>query len=212
MQGPSGLWLRRTLLPLAMCAAIAAFTPTSPAYAQAEVAFGRVFAGTQTSAGLTANFKRASKFVLSEAGTVQTMCAYVDGKGGGTGAQGFRLALYSDANGVPAAKLAETGTLIVSAGAFDDWRCAYFYNKPVPAGTYWIAIHSDSAAGVIRDYYDESPANWYGNADTFSDGASNTFGAGNAGSGTLSVYAVYYPTPSCETQVAPRWVRSPLPG
>ena len=182
--------LRRSLLPWAV--AIAAFIAGSPAYAQAEVAFGRTTQGVQTSGGLSANFKRASRFSLSEAGTVHTMCAYVDGKGGASGTQGFRLALYSDSSGVPANKIAETGTLQVSAGAQADWLCAFFYNKPITAGTYWIAIQSSDTAGVIRDYFDGA-ANWYGNADTYSDGASDVFGTGNAGQGTLSVYAVYYP-------------------
>jgi len=37
----------------------------------------------------------------------------------------------------------------------------------------------------------DGAANWYGNPDTFADGAANPFGAGTAGTGTLSVNVSY---------------------
>ena len=38
----------------------------------------------------------------------------------------------------------------------------------------------------------DGAANWYGlSDDLFSDGASNPFGTGSSGNGTLSVYATY---------------------
>jgi len=48
-------------------------------------------------------------------------------------------------------------------------------------------IHSGTTAGVARDFGDGAP-DWFGNADAFVDGASNPFGPGTAGGGTLSVY------------------------
>jgi hypothetical protein len=58
--------------------------------------FGHGEPGPLTSQGLTANSKRGSKFTPPEPGTVNNLCAYMDGMGGATGTQEFRLALYSD--------------------------------------------------------------------------------------------------------------------
>ncbi len=51
-------------------------------------------------------------------------------------------------------------------------------------------LQSGGTAGVAR-YYSDGPANWYGGVDAFADGASDPFGAGGTGTGTLSVYAAY---------------------
>jgi len=45
---------------------------------------------------------------------------------------------------------------------------------------------------VARNRGGGTPNNWYSNADTFTDGASNPFGnPGPIGTGTLSVNATY---------------------
>src|SRR5262245_12340185 len=82
-------------------------TAFAPAY---SATFGRATAGTLASAGLRADFKRGSKLVLTEKGTFQELCVYVDMKGGGTGTQALRFALYRDRNGVPAELLLETAS------------------------------------------------------------------------------------------------------
>jgi hypothetical protein len=53
-------------------------------------------------------------------------------------------------------------------------------------------IHSGGDPGIVRYYYD-GPANWYGNADVYGDGSSDTFGPGGAGDGTISMYVQYVP-------------------
>jgi len=63
-----------------------------PAHAQT---FGRTDVGAIPSAGLTANAKRGSKFAPAEPGTATGLCAHLDGNGGASGRQDFRLALYS---------------------------------------------------------------------------------------------------------------------
>jgi len=157
--------------------------------------FGKTKVGTLPSDGLTENFKRASKFNLPEVGTVTELCAYLDGFGGaGYQYQSVRLALYADSNGVPGAKLTETtGDIIVAQNETAHWECADTRGWiALAAGNYWLAIHSDSPAGLVRYYYD-GPSNWYGNADSYFDGASNPFGAGEKRPGTMSIYAVYTP-------------------
>jgi hypothetical protein len=178
--------------------AIAMLATSKPADAQTQTyrELGRTDIASTPSAGLSANFKRGSRFTLSENATLDGLCAYLDGLGGASGRQDFRLALYSDSNGVPAAKLADTSAITIVSGASGGWRCSSFSGySAIPPGAYWIVIHTGSTAGVIRNFGDGA-ANWYGNADTYSDGPSSTFGSGNPGSGTLSLYGLYQPDSS----------------
>jgi hypothetical protein len=171
--------------------------------------FGRTQPGTLASDGLTGNFKRATRFTLSASGTVTELCAYLDG-GGATGNQyqSVRFALYADANGVPGAKLTESGgDIIVARYDAAHWECAETKGWiPLSAGNYWLAIHSDAPTGLVRYYYD-GPSNWYGNADPYSDGASNPYGAGEKRPGTISIYAVY--TPQAQLHHAGRTAAAP---
>ena len=145
------------------------------------------------SAGVSADFKRGSRFTLSEAGSLDGLCAYLDGNGGVSGRQDVDLALYRDANGVPGAKIVESnGGITIVSGSSGSWSCFSVAPLPVPAGSYWIVLGSSSPGGVARYYYD-GPANWYGNADTYSDGPADPFGNGTAGAGTMVVFAFYIP-------------------
>jgi hypothetical protein len=176
----------------------------TPALAQTSQFLGRIAEATIPSNGLAANFKRASRFTLPGRATITMLCAYLDGNGGVSGNQLLRLALYTDNNGVPGSKVYETSGEVVESGTAARWYCSADTGPilssshesiqlfPIAAGTYWIAIHTSGTGGVIRDFGD-GPSNWYGNADAFDDGTSSTFGAGSRGTGTLSVYAQYFP-------------------
>lgn len=185
----------RHLLIGAVLVMLASLTPahsqiTSPITVHT---LGRITPGSTPSGGLSADMKRASRFTLSTAGSISKLCAYLDSMGGASGSQDFRLALYRDNNGVPGTKVFETIGGGLSSGLPARWYCTDAALYPVPAGQYWIAIHTGGTAGVIRDYGGDGAANWYGNAaDTYSDGSATSFGAGNAGTGTLSVMAEYY--------------------
>jgi hypothetical protein len=87
--------------------AIALFAIPGPASAQ-TVTVGRTTAGTIASAGLSANFKRGSKFAITQAGVIRDFCMFLDGNGGVSGSQTVRFAVYKDANGVPGQKILES--------------------------------------------------------------------------------------------------------
>jgi hypothetical protein len=175
-------------------------TGLTPAYSQISQTFGRITEAATPSGGLTADHKRASRFTLPGRGTVTSLCAYLDGNGGGGSTwQEFSLVLYTDKNGAPDAKIFETSHETITSGSPAAWFCrsagVQYMDHPLfslPAGDYWIAIQTGVNAGVIRDYGD-GPPNWYSNADALNDGASATFGAGTQGTVTLSVYAEYFP-------------------
>jgi hypothetical protein len=164
--------------------------------------FGRTTIGATPSGGLRADFKRGSKFTLSAPGTLRQLCTYIDGQGGGASsnhAQYFRLVVYRDASGVPGARVAETTyEQAMGQGGAARWVCGETYYTPLTPGDYWIVIHTgggngdlpNDGASIIRYYFDGT-GNWYGNADTYADDASTTFGVGGAGDGTISAYAEF---------------------
>jgi hypothetical protein len=186
--------------------AIAFFTTSRPA--SAYTTLGRTSVGTIASAGLSANFKRGSKFTIAQPGSIELPCAYLDGMGGVSGSQTVRFAVYKDANGVPGQKVGESEPETVTSHDAASWVCGTFDITKVAAGDYWFVLHSGAQGGIIRDYADGT-GNWYGNADTFSDGASDPFGAGNTGNGTLSIF-VYF-TPASELDFGGRMDRAKTP-
>jgi hypothetical protein len=164
----------------------ASYTPGTPKQ------FGMTTPGTKPSNGMSGDFKRASKYTLSETGTLVSLAAYLDGNGGTAGSQSVRLALYQDVNGAPGTRVAESNVVNIAAGTAPGWVTFTTPPTSLAAGSYWIAIHTGGTAGVARDYTDGSGVqNWFSNADTFSDGSATPFGAGNLGADNLSVYVNY---------------------
>jgi hypothetical protein len=165
------------------------------AFSSAHAAsFGRTTVGATPSAGLRADFKRGSKFVLTENGTFQEICIYVDMKGGGTGKQALRFALYRDRNGLPAELLLETANIDFPANpqVAAAWYCFWAAAVPLEPGAYWVMMHSGGDPSIVR-YYHDGPANWYGNVDLFDDGSADLFGSGISGEGTISIHVNYTP-------------------
>jgi hypothetical protein len=157
---------------------------------------GRATIASTPSGGLSANFKRGSRFTMPVKGNVRSLSAYLDSLGGGTATQSVRLALYRDAGGTPGDLIATSREITLAAGSAGQWRTAdlvspTFYATLEP-GDYWIVIHSGGGAGVIRDFGDGA-SNWYGNADPYADGSSSPFGAGSTGTVTISAAALYNP-------------------
>lgn len=170
-------------------------------HAQIASTFGRVSETGTPSSGLAADYKRVSRFTVGTSGILWRICAYLDGKGGGTGRQSVRLVLYGDNNGVPGKQLFAGGEAEIEGGAAASWFCTqtpanYAYLptalQPIAAGAYWIGIQTSGSASVIRDFAGGS-GDWYGNKDTYADGASLSFGSGTRGNASLLVFADYYP-------------------
>jgi hypothetical protein len=178
--------LRRPGRLLIALLSLAAFGPL-----HAEI-LGFTQPGAIPSSGLSSNFKRGSKFTLTEAATATLLCAHLDGNGGASGSQQIRMVLYRDANGVPGAKVVESRVHTITAGDPTQRWCPEIAFTSLTPATYWIVLHSAGAPNVGR-YFNHPGTNWYGNNDTYSDGASNPFGAGAAGTGVMSVALVYIP-------------------
>jgi hypothetical protein len=167
-----------------------------PAHAQSISTFGKKYEnGSTPTPPLMADFKRASRFTLSEPATLREVCVYLDGKGGATGRQGAWFVVYADENGAPGKKVFETYTYYLTDQTAAKWICQNsHYIVPVPAGDYWIGILTSGPGGVLRAFSIGSAQNWYSNADSFGDGPANTFGSASIGSGTLVAYVRYFST------------------
>jgi hypothetical protein len=174
------------------CAIVLMLTAVLPAHAEM---FGNTTVGAQPSGALSPNYKRVSKFVLSENAVLDSVYAHLDGAGGPqTGTQPVSAVIYADDNGVPGAKVFQSITWNLSPNSTASWYYFAAYFQPLPAGNYWLGLHTGGTVGIIRNYGDGSSAtNWYGNADPFADEATGRFGPGSPGTGSLSIYAVYYP-------------------
>lgn len=181
------------------CMALLALGAFATAQAQPVSRFGKFGLDGPPSGGLSGDFKRGSKFDLSESGVLDTLHAFLDGRGGPTsGYQNVSMEIYLDAGGVPGVKVAESDPVRVYAQSGGDWYTFYTQAVPLAQGVYWLVIHSagtggGSTAGIARDYGGGNVNSWYGNADSFSDGGASPFGSGAAGTGSLTVYAEYFP-------------------
>jgi hypothetical protein len=201
--------MRRVIPLIAIVLGTLLLTTLTPAHATSS--FGRTTTGAIPSAGLSVDYKRGSSFVLSEAGVLQQICAYLDTNGGANGGQWVRYAVYQDENGVPGQLLIWTENRYFEAFQHPaDWYClptnARWLLEP---GAYWLVIQSGDLGGVVRYYYDGA-ANWYGNADPWIDGPSSPFGPGGAGEGTISIRADYLPLRAAGATTVGTRVSSPM--
>jgi hypothetical protein len=156
--------------------------------------FGQTVGGTIPSAGMTPDYKRASKVTLSQRGRLRELSAVLDGDNGVSGSQTLKLVIYADNNGVPGAKVVESNPRTLSAGSAKRWYSFSVDNVLLQPGDYWIAIFTSGTGQVLRNYGETTTAaNWYGNPDPYADGASATFGAATTGNATLSVRGGYSP-------------------
>jgi hypothetical protein len=155
--------------------------------------FGRTTIGTTPSSGMSADQKRGSKFTLPDKATLLGLSAYLDGQGGpSTGSQSVRMVLYNDSNGLPAGRVAQSNDGTIAAATTGRWVTFTTPATPLDPGQYWIVLQTGATQGIARNRGGDSPDNWYGlNNDPFTDGPSNPFGTGAAGTGTLSVNATY---------------------
>ncbi len=185
--------LQRIFMTLIATATVAVVAPARAAD------FGQLDGGTPSS-GLSGDYKRGSRVTLTEPAVLATLEAKLDGFGGPqSGRQLIALSIYTDVNGVPGVKLTQSNTDAVSAQQSAQIRSFYTDPVPLPAGTYWVVLHTGNTdaggtPGIIRDY-GTTPGgnNWYANADLFSDGASSPFGAGSTGTAQLAVGGTYQP-------------------
>jgi hypothetical protein len=173
----------------AVSAATAKVTPAPPP----QSTFGKTSVGTSTDT-FSANRKRVSAYTLPVAGSVSKLSAYL-APTGTSGQQALEGVLYADAAGKPGSLLGATSQLSFQSTGAPGW---YDLSFPAPldlaAGTYWIGLISGASNGVAGFRYDTVAGSRDWNANTFTSGPSDPFGAPTVDGEQMSLYASYAPT------------------
>ena len=131
-----------------------------------------------------ANYKTGAKATLDVATSINTMMFSHHGNTAvGHAACNVRAMIYADSAGAPGSPLATSNAVAIADNAAAGLVTLTFASPPsLAAGTYWLAVIFDANAGGLKLAYDDdgsSPASVY-NANTYTSGPSNPFGAGTA--------------------------------
>jgi RHS repeat-associated protein len=143
---------------------------------------------------LAANLKSGNKVTLSQQGRFTTISAYLDGNGTGSGSQNVRALIYADSSGSPGPLKATSAQVNIAKGRAPGW--VDFTISPtvtLPAGDYWLVLHSGTTANIIRRFGDTVTGSERNNTDTYSDGAADPFGTATTGNWSWSTKATYTP-------------------
>jgi hypothetical protein len=137
------------------------------------------------------NYKVASKFQLSEQGTIESISVYFIRSDFNA-----KAAIYADSNGKPQAMLSQSNSEYVSFGGWHEFALP---QTQLSSGNYWLSVVSESVNAVGRKVDTETPqtcmtTNYYPSEFT------NPFGTNLwYDSCSVSIYATYVsdvqPTP-----------------
>ena len=169
--------------------------------------FGQPAPGTVPSKGLSADFIRGSittnPWAIGGPLYMSALWAYLDGRGGATGSQKVRLAVYEvyDRSLTPMSLIMQSAEVTIASGTPLGWvRFAVPYTRVGWAGKYAIMIETSGTAGVVRAYATNEPNLWLGAPTPYASGPpSALYQEGNApgqpllqtGTGRVSVFGNY---------------------
>src|SRR5437764_2828283 len=173
---------------LNVCKAMAGCVETSPP--PPPPTFGKTSVGA-TADTFASERKRVNSYALSVSGSVTKLSVYL-APTGTSGQQVLKGVIYSDAAGKPETLLGVSEQLTFSSSSPAGWYDLPF-SSPVSlaAGNYWIGVTTGPTNSVAGFRYDSvSGARAY-NANSYSAGPSNPFGAVTTDSEQTSLYATY---------------------
>lgn len=140
--------------------------------------------GGSTPGSIAAGDKYATKVVMPETGTITSLIL----DSNQAKSVNTRMALYADNAGVPGARIALTGTKASVVVGENE----YTLTTPYIVGnaqTIWIALQADAQINWLLG---SQSGGSYSNADAFSDGISDPFGAGTVQNTKAPLLAVYF--------------------
>lgn len=130
----------------------------------------------------------AMSFTLTEALTVASLTAYVNG---GEDGGKLRMAIYDDGSSAPGSLLAQTSKLNAPEEAW-QWVTGSLTSLTLSPGTYWLALSLDSEDNDARYGYQSGGSNntQYHSMNAVGDGFNSTWGSSSgSGSRQLCIYA-----------------------
>jgi hypothetical protein len=151
---------------------------------------GKTTAGASWDA-VALNFKQVRQITLSGSAAVSKLSMYLRNQNGS--AQVIRPVIYADSAGSPGALVAMGPEYTIPNGTAAGWfDMAFASNIELSSGTYYIGFIAGSTQSAEFAYDTSASTRWY-SADTYSDGASDPFGAPTNDSESISVYATTMP-------------------
>jgi subtilisin family serine protease len=152
--------------------------------------FGKTTVGSSSDSFL-ADRKRVSRYALPSAGTVSKLSIYL-APTGTSGQQLLEGVIYADAGGAPGALLGTSGPLTFKSTNAAGWYDLVFSAAlKLAAGNYWIGAITGASSNVAGFRYTSvSGARDY-NANSYTSGPTNPFGAVTTDAEQASLYATY---------------------
>jgi hypothetical protein len=135
--------------------------------------------------------KRVNRFALSAAGSVFKLTMYL-APTGTSGQQVLKGVVYADQGGSPGALLGTSNELTFHSTDAAGWYDLTFASPiSLQAGTYWIGVLTGATGNVTGFRWNNVSNSRAANADTYTDGATPTFGTATIDAEQMSVYATY---------------------
>ncbi|HWX96416.1 MAG TPA: choice-of-anchor D domain-containing protein [Solirubrobacteraceae bacterium] len=163
--------------------------------------FGKTSVGGSVDSFL-ADRKRVSRYALPAAGSVTKLSVYL-APTGTSGQQLLKGLIYADSGTAPGALVAVSEPLTFTGTSAAGWYDLVFASPvKLAAGNYWIGVITGATSHVAGFRYDNVTGARDYNANTYSSGPSNPFGAPSTDAEQASLYATYLTEPSSGAPVS----------
>jgi iron transport multicopper oxidase len=168
-----------------------AFSGTGRA-AAATATFGKTSVGALSDRFFSER-KRVNRYALGAAGSVTKLSVYL-APTETSGQEVLKGLIYSDSGGAPSALLGLSEQFTYKSSEGSGWHDLTFATPvKLAAGNYWIGVITGQTAGVAGFRFDNvSGARDY-NANSYTSGPTNPFGAVTVDAEQTSLYATYTP-------------------
>jgi hypothetical protein len=167
--------------------------PAAPGgFAPASATFGKTTVGASSDT-FSAGRKRVNGYALPAAGSVTKLSVYL-APSQTSGQQVLKGLIYADSSGAPAALLGVSEQVTFTSTSAAGWYDLVF-TSPVnlAAGNYWIGVITGTVGKVAGFRYDRVAASRDYNANSYTSGPTNPFGAVTVDAEQASLYATYSP-------------------
>jgi hypothetical protein len=154
------------------------------------VTFGKSTVGASSDSFL-ANRKRVSRYALATTGSVTKLSIYL-APTGTAGQQLIKGLIYADSSGLPGALLGVSEPLTFKSTNSAGWYDLTFASPlKLNPGNYWIGAITGASSNVAGFRYDSVAGARNYNANSYTSGPSDPFGARSTDAEQTSLYATY---------------------
>jgi hypothetical protein len=155
--------------------------------------FGKSAIGASSDTFL-ADRKRVNRYALPVPGTVTKLSIYLSHTAT-SGQQSLKGLVYADNSGSPGALLGVSEQVSFTSTSSSGWYDLVFASPiGLSAGNYWIGVITGATSGVAAFRYDSVSGSRAYNANAYTSGPSNPFGAFSSDGEQTSLFATYTPS------------------